>query len=237
MAQQKKTDGRIQAGTEILPPEPGKVFPWLAQRVGLTQLVTAATSWLNLSVIVKMIMSDGTVQVMPTVRPTITSKKSILTLAVDLSNVSSGGSGSVPFSGVGAPAAGTLSNAFAYVTSPTPSLYVDMTPGAQKLYVCTTAGTNASSVWAPTSAGGGIPDYDGTLAWTKNSVVYVPVGAVAGTPGVTFRALADVPAHGETPVFPNPGPSWMALIFPALSDTVCKAGAQHTVVINAIQTP
>jgi hypothetical protein len=62
-----------------------------------------------------------------------------------------GGSGAVPFSGNGAPSVSTLSSSVSYLAGPVPSLYVDMT--AKALYVCTTAGTNATSAWAQISGG------------------------------------------------------------------------------------
>jgi hypothetical protein len=57
--------------------------------------------------------------------------------------------GSVPFSGSGAPSSSTLA-AGSYLSSPVPSLYVDLT--AKTLYVCTTAGTNSTSAWTVISA-------------------------------------------------------------------------------------
>lgn len=57
------------------------------------------------------------------------------------------------FNGIGAPSSTTLA-ANAYFRQF--STYVDMTtPTAPVLYICTTSGTNSSSVWAQISAGGG----------------------------------------------------------------------------------
>ena len=59
-------------------------------------------------------------------------------------------SSNVPFSGTVDPPGGLpVGN---YVAGPTPSLYVNLT--AKTLWVCTTSGTNATSVWAQVSGGG-----------------------------------------------------------------------------------
>ena len=84
---------QIQAGTDIPPPAPGQVFPWLAERTWLTQLVAAAVSWLNLTVIVTLKNADGTVS-STMVRPVITNKNATLTLPIDLTNLTPGTPGS-----------------------------------------------------------------------------------------------------------------------------------------------
>lgn len=89
-APKKQPDPNVQSGSEITPPEAGKVFPWLAQRTGLAQLVGAAMSWLNLGVIVRLQMPDGTVNDMPVARPVITAKNATLTLPVDMSSFGQG---------------------------------------------------------------------------------------------------------------------------------------------------
>lgn len=146
---QEKQSTDSPAGTEIVPPGKGKVFPWLARRTGLVQMIGAATSWLNLTVIVKYMNADGTSS-FKQVKPVYTPKNSTLTLPIDLTNVQGTGSGTVPFSGTGAPAAGSLPAGITFTTGPyptIPSLYVDLT--ALILYVCTGTGDNTNSSWQP----------------------------------------------------------------------------------------
>ncbi len=168
MAQQesKSTSESIRQGLRIEPPAAGGVFPWLARRLPLLQLVRTANAFLNMQVRVDPKATGPKLEISDT--------NAVLLLPGSPVNArGSSGSGSVPFSGAGAPAAGTLSAAFAYVTSPTPSLYVDMT--AKALYVCTTAGTNATSVWAQISS-------SGSVVFTKFTITALNGDYVTATP-------------------------------------------------------
>jgi hypothetical protein len=127
----KKPDDQIQAGADIPPPQPEKVFEWLAERINLTRVVGAAVSWLNLQVFVRLLMSDGTVQVMPAKTPKISSKNSTLELDVDLTNFTGGGVFSIPLWIPGTTAA--ADTVWALQSGP-----------AQGLYYCTANGNTNS---------------------------------------------------------------------------------------------
>jgi hypothetical protein len=258
----KKPSTDIQAGVTITPPAAGKVFPWLAERIQLTRIINAAVAWMNLSVIVKLLMPDGTTQCMPVVHPVITANNATLTLPIDLSNFSGSGSGTVPFSGWGTPGATTLA-AGSYVAGPVPSLYVDMT--AKALYVCTTAGTASTSVWMMVTSlevteTDGTPDVIGvkkiifpTATITDNGDKSVSVqfpasgggmfsfyngGAYAQGSGVylagagTFWAKQNVPA-GAAPAYPE-NAYWKLIAFDVQEVGICApSGQQNVFYINA----
>jgi hypothetical protein len=145
-----KPDAGVQTGMDIPQPDPGGMADWLFNKSNYQrQLIGLAVSWANLDVYLNINMPDGSVTAMPAAKPQITVKNSKLTLTVDLSNLPTSGGGSVPFSGNGPPAAGTLSNTVSYLAGPVPSVYIDT--NASAWYYCTTAGTNATSVWKPIS--------------------------------------------------------------------------------------
>ena len=68
-------------------------------------------------------------------------------------------SSNVPFSGTTDPPGGLAAGN--YVAGPTPSLYVNL--NTKTLWVCTTDGTNATSVWAQISGGSGV---GGNSVWS-----------------------------------------------------------------------
>jgi hypothetical protein len=195
----KKPSTDIQAGVSIEPPAAGKVFPWLAERIQLTRIINAAVAWMNLSVLVKLKMPDGTTQCMPVVRPVITPNNSTLELPIDLSNFSGSGSGSgtVPFSGNGAPSASTLA-AGSYVAGPVPSLYVDMT--AKALYVCTTAGTAATSGWGMV-ASLEVAEMDGAPDVIGVKKIIFPAGAVTDNGDKSVNVQFPTPPAGGGGMF------------------------------------
>jgi hypothetical protein len=159
---------------------------------------------MNLSVIVKLLMPDGTTQTMPVVRPVITPNNSFLELPIDLTNFSGGGgSGSVPFSGNGAPSASTLA-AGSYVAGPVPSLYVDMMTKA--LYVCTTAGTASTSVWVQISGGAGGSSMGIRGLWnpSSNYMTYDIVIVATGTATGMYVSMIDNNTNS-----PDSGVGWL----------------------------
>lgn len=120
----------------------------------------------------------------------------------------SGGSGTVPFSGAGAPGPATLA-AGSYVAGPVPSLYVDMTNHV--LYACTTAGTAATSVWSQIGGSGSgssslkqfkiISDggdhwnckaWDGTTLSSNFSIVLKPYKLRAGPNRISGEVIRGV---------------------------------------------
>jgi hypothetical protein len=113
------------------------------------RLINVTNAVCNLEVIVPQ--TDG-VNVLPPLKAQIDISE--LAMRITLPPQSpSGSSSAVPFSGSGAPTSSTLSSAETYVAGPIPSLYVDMT--GLNLWVCTTAGSNTTSVWSQISGGGG----------------------------------------------------------------------------------
>lgn len=177
MSVQNKNDDQVQAGTEIPVPEHGKVADWLFNKSNfLRQLIGSGNGFLNLKFILKYLNADGTVT-STTVLPVITAKNSTVTLPLNFTSSGVVSSANVPYSGNGPPTAGTLTAGIAYLAGPVPSLYVDMT--AKVLYVCTTAGTNATSAWGIiggniqqftfVSDGNGVAGAGGNFLICKNS--------------------------------------------------------------------
>ena len=153
----EKIDPKIAAGNLIeVPATNNRMFAWLFDKSGLRRVIGVCNSLLNLEI--NFPISTGATTP-PTVLKgvfSIASNKAIITAPL-LSLGGAATNGSVPFSGNGAPSAATLSAAVGYLSSPVPSLYVDMTASA--LYVCTTAGTNVTSVWSKISSGGGVQQF------------------------------------------------------------------------------
>ena len=134
-------------GQQIIPPDnPGT---WIG-RIYRGRIARALTCLLNPRIIVPVDAGNG-VPNLQLARVTM-GPNGWTAILPTLAGISSYIASSVPFSGNGPPSAGTLNPAGVYITSPIPSLYVDMT--AKALYVCTVAGTSSTSVWAQISSGG-----------------------------------------------------------------------------------
>jgi hypothetical protein len=148
------------------------------------------------------------------------------------------GTGSISGSGTGA----TFN-----LNWPQPDFYVDMTsPTSPVLYICTTAGSATTSVWAKISgAGSGGGTYAGTYvnanAYSVGQIVRVQstttVGGVTPTLGV-FGCVAAVPALGsgnQVPQYPEPTSGtvyWHLLAFGPQETGECN-GSSGNLYVNA----
>jgi hypothetical protein len=188
-------------------------------------LIAAANALFNLEVIIPS--TDGE-NFLSSQKAKVEISELSMRIILPPSSSSSSSSGSVPFSGSGAPAAGTLSSSSSYLAGPVPSIYVDMT--GFNLWVCTTAGTNSTSVWTQISGGGGgsggcyMSTYNNTLAYAVGSIVRVlstaSYSGTASVPGV-YGCKTATAANGtgnEVPQYPEPtsGTVYWELISPAL---------------------
>ena len=243
----KKTtnDATINAGHLIEPPKAGGVFPWLAQRIGLAKLVNLANAILNGTDTTTVIFPDGTKQSF-TAQITFSNATAAASRVLDLSqsNLGSGGggSGTVPFSGAGAPSATTLllTGAASYSAVQPVSIYIDTTN--KVWYYCTTTGSNATSVWAQIGDGtiaagnyggtynNGNAYKNGTIVRVQSATVY---NGVAATIGV-FGCVVDCPAGGtgnQIPQFPEPTTGtiyWQLISLGVQVISTCQNGSVST---------
>jgi hypothetical protein len=146
------------------------------------------------------------------------------------------------YAGSGAPSASTLAaNAYYRVGH----RYVDTTANA--LYRCTTAGTNATSVWAQLSGGGGgisVGVYNHANAYSVGSIVFVftttTIGGVTILPGC-YICIAAVTAGGtgnQVPQYPLPTGTvyWYCIAMGLNLVNTCSGGSSAQIYLNSSGT-
>lgn len=112
-----------------------------------------------------------------------------------------------------------------------PDTYFDT--NGKNLYLCTTAGSNSTSVWVPVSASPRYEIYNNSHAYPAGSIVQVTsattISSVVVYPG-TYLCIAAVPASGagnQIPQYPVPTSGtvyWFCLAFGPVSAGSCVTG-------------
>ena len=131
---------------------------------------------------------------------------------------------------------------------PAPDRYLDITtPIAPIEYVCTTSGSNSTSVWAKISGGGGVfvaYDITGATAYNGGDEVYVASQVVCNgitvLPG-TYRLLSSVsvpisPGGNQIPQIPIPSVGvvyWIPIAAGLVTASTCASGTTETIFINS----
>jgi hypothetical protein len=198
MADSPKADSKINAGQRIEPPAKGKIAQWLFKTFGLRTIISVVNAVLNLQFKFQFDPGNGGIPISKDAQVTFSDGKLVVVsplIPTGSSSISSDGH----FEGAGPPAAGTLA-AQNYFAAPNPDFYVDTT--AKNLYYCSTAGTNATSVWIKISGGGGGLNPRGLWSATPPTpymtfdFVVVQQGASAGAYYSTIDNNGNNPATG-----------------------------------------
>jgi hypothetical protein len=134
-------------------------------------------------------------------------------------------------------------------TVPAPDYYIDITTLTEPvLYVCTTLGSNSTSVWAKVSGGGGglIAMYDtsGGTAYAGGSIVIVAsqftLSGVVVQPGtyglLSTESTPASPTGNQIPQIPIPATGtiyWIPIAAGLVIASTCATGTTETIYANA----
>lgn len=220
----EKPNLQVQQGVEIPQPEKGRLADWLFNKTNFfRQMVSAVNGWLNLNVLVTVKQLDGTSKSYAAIQPSISAKKSTLTIPLDAADFgnTTGSVNNGVYGGSGPPGSTTLPAGINFSSGQNPTLYVD--ESADGLYYCSLSGTNQTAIWRQISSnnGSGTADtYDNGKAYLKGTIVRVesagPYSSTFATIGVWFAAQ-NVPALGigaQIPQWPEPiNPFWKLICF------------------------
>jgi hypothetical protein len=132
---------------------------------------------------------------------------------------------------------------------PAPDRYLDMTTATAPVeYVCTTAGSNSTSVWAKISGGGGgliaLYDTSGDTAYSGGSIVWVPnafsLGGITVLPGtyglLSSQNTAATPTGNQIPQIPVPTSGtvyWIPIAPGLVAASTCVSGTTQQVYVAA----